>query len=245
MIKYKLVLLSILFCASWSIQAQVTLGSNQKSERGALLDLKSQAASTANETSASGGLLLPRVALVNETTLEPFVSTSDAQWTNATQKSTLMREHTGLEVYNVGNINGLKPGAYVWNGTRWEQLFKEVVEREPQRIVFPLPAFNLPLINQNNPENKRLQVDLYQVYLNNMHVNYFITNLPNKGTFLAANRYNSNELDYVVTHYDKRIITIHGISNSGIMDYTVHNINPDASSFLNIYLVVHKGKEKQ
>lgn len=243
--KYKILIIGLLFCVSWNIQAQVTLGSDQKSERGAILDLKSQTPSTENTTSAVGGLLLPRVTLVDEMTLEPFVPTSDAQWTDATQKSVLMREHTGLEVYNVANANGLKPGAYVWNGMRWEQLLKEVVKREPQRIVFPLPAFNLPLIDRNNTENKRLQVDLYQVYLNNIHANNFITNMPNKGQFLYENYYEVDDLDYVVTHYDKRIITIHGISNRGIMDYTVHNINPDASSFLNIYLVVHKGKEKQ
>ena len=243
--KHKLIPFYLWFCTIFFVQAQVTIGIDHINERGAILDLKSQAASTANETSASGGLLLPRVVLVDETTLEPFVSTSDAQWTDATQKSALMREHTGLEVYHVGRVNGLKPGAYVWNGTRWEQLFKAVVEREPQRIVFPLPAFNLPLIDRNDIENKRLQVDLYQVYLNNMHANNFITNMSDKGTFISENYYQVGDLDYVVTHYDKRIITIHGISDKGIMDYTVHNINPDASSFLNIYLVVHKGKEKK
>lgn len=242
---YKIGILCFVLGAVSFVHAQVTIGVDQINERGALLDIKSQTASTKNATSVAGGLLLPRVALVDETTLEPFVPTNDAQWTDATQKNTLMREHTGLVVYNVSKANGVKPGAYVWNGSRWEQLIKEVVEREPQRIVFPLPAFNLPLIDRNNIKNKRLQVDLHQVYLNNMHANNFITNIPNKGQFIYENYYQVGDLDYVVTHYDKSIITIHGISDKGIMDYTVHNINPDASSFLNIYLVVRKGKEKK
>lgn len=242
---YKIGILCLALGAVSVVHAQVTIGTDQINERGALLDLKSQAASAENETTTVGGLLLPRVSLINEMTLEPFVPTNDAQWMDAIQKNALMREHTGLEVYNVSNDNGLKPGAYVWNGSQWEQLLKEIIEREPQRIVFPLPAFNLPLIDRNNIENKRLQVDLYQVYWDNRQTNNFITNIPNKNTFVSANTYSVDELDYVVTHYDKDIITIHGISDRGIMVYTVHNINPDTSAFLNIYLVVHKGKEKQ
>lgn len=224
---------------------QVVIGSNLTNERAAILDIKSQEANAANETSSQGGVLLPRIALVNPYTLEPFVSTSDVEWTDRVKKEALLKEHIGLEVYNVTNNTELKSGAYVWNGTLWERLFKKVEPLVPNRIVFPLPAFNLPLINKNNIDIKRFTVNLYQVYLNNRHANNFITNMPNKGEFVVNNSYKNDELDYVVTHYDKEIITIHSISNTGIMDYTVHNINPDSSHFLTIYLVVHQGKEKK
>ncbi|MGS4344800.1 hypothetical protein ACKUSY_04165 [Myroides odoratus] len=48
----------------------------------------------------------------------------------------------------------------------------------------------------------------------------------------------------MVTHYNKEIITIYNISNTGVMDYTVHNINPDSTSFLNVYVVVRKEQER-
>ena len=243
--KYKIGILCLLFCVTTAVKAQVTIGMEYTNERAALLDLKSQKASSDNTTTTVGGLLLPRVNLVDLHTLEPFINTNDAQWTDAGKKSELMQEHIGLEVYNLSSTTAFQPGAYVWNGTQWEKVMKELIIREPNRIVFPLPAFNLPLIDPYNASTRRLSVDLYQVYVKNMHANYFITTIPNKGAFLSSNTYLRNELDYVVTHYDPNIITIHGISDEGVMEYTVHNINPDSSSFLNIYLVVHKGKEKQ
>ncbi|MGG5507870.1 MULTISPECIES: hypothetical protein [unclassified Myroides] len=242
----KNIILVFLFFMTLTIaKSQVVIGSDLKSERGAVLDLKNQEANATNSTATQGGLLLPRVALVNLYTLEPFVSTTDIAWMDAIAKDKLTREHVGLEVYNVTNNAEFKPGTYVWNGAMWERLFKEIKDRVANRIVFPLPAFNLPLINSSNIESKRMTVDLYQIYTDNIHSNNFITSMVDKENFIVTNYYREDELDYVVTHYDKDVITIHNISNRGVMDYTVHNINPGPSSFLNIYLVVHEGKEKK
>ena len=236
---------TLLFLMSLTVaQGQVSVGSDLINERAAILEVKSQEANADNVTSREGGLLLPRVALVNLATLEPFVSTTDIEWTDSTKKDALTSEHIGLEVYNTTTNGELTPGLYVWEGTKWNRLFRSAASAENNRVVFPLPAFNLPLVDPVNPNNTRLTVNLYQVYSNNIQANSFITNMPNKGDFITRNRYSADELDYVVTHYDKDIITIHNISNTGIMDYTVKNVNPGPLSFLNIYLVVHKGKEK-
>lgn len=242
----KYLALTLLFLMSFTIvQAQVVIGSDLEHERAAILDLKSQPMTADNATTDKGGVLLPRVALVNLSTLEPLISTTDTEWTDPIKKEALLKAHVGLEIYNTTDNLEMKPGTFMWNGTRWKRVFRMTVPGVRNRIVFPLPAFNLPLIDPNTPENTRLKVDLYQVYLKNIEANNFITNMANKSDFIINNFYNENELDYVVTHYDKEIITIHSISNTGIMDYTVNNINPGPTSFLNIYLVVHKGKEKQ
>ena len=241
----QLIPIILLFMTQTLIHAQVMIGSEINSERAAILTLKSQEANSENETSKVGGLLLPRVALVHPNTLEPFVRTDEAQWTDAAKKTILIQEHTGLVVYNLTNDASFKPGTYIWDGNKWDRLFKSVKPQTLNRIVFPLPAFNLPLVDASNPERKRFTINLYNVYTENMHLNNFITNMSDKASFIGSNYYQANELDYVVSHYDKNIITIHSISNTGIMDYTVHNINPKSSSFVNIYLVVHEGKEKK
>ena len=241
----KYFVLTLLFVLSFTFaKAQVVISSDLVNERAAILDVKSKEATVENVTATDGALLLPRVALVSLTTLEPFITTTDSEWTDPVKKEKLLKEHIGLEIYNITDNLEIKPGAFVWNGDKWKRVFRQTTPGERNRIVFPLPAFNLPLINTVDPENNRLTVDLHQVYVKNMYANNFITNMANKSQFIIDNFYNANELDYVVTHYDKQIITIHSISNTGVMDYTVHDINPGPTSFLNIYLVVHKGKEK-
>ncbi|MBB1139661.1 hypothetical protein [Myroides sp. WP-1] len=241
----KYFVLTLLFVLSFTFaEAQVVIGSDLVNERAAILDLKSQESAANNITATTGGLLLPRVALVNLNTLEPFIATTDAEWINPSEKEALQRGHIGLEIYNTTDNGDIKPGTFLWDGTKWRRVFRQTIPGENNRIIFPLPAFNLPLIDSNDPENTRLTVNLYQVYSNNMLANNFITNMANKSDFVRNNLYGASELDYVVTHYDKEIIDIHSISNTGVMEYTVKNINPGPDAFLNVYLVVHKGKEK-
>lgn len=227
-----------------AVEAQVTIGRFEVPEQAAILDIKGHGIDTQNSITGTGGILLPRVALLDVHTLQPFVSLADPQWTDANQKQALMQEHMGLEVYNLTENAVFEPGAYVWDGTKWDKLFKELVPIVPIRIVFPLPAFDLPLVGENG--SKTLTFDLYNVYSNNMRMNNFISNMEydDKLALVLAHRYNVTDLDFVVTHYDKSVMTIHGISDKGILSYTVHNINPNNTSFMNIYAVVKKGHEK-
>ena len=115
----------LLLTVNNGVKAQVTIGSNFEPSRVALLDLKTQQANasladTLNITTTKGGFLLPRVRLVNVNTLQPFVETSDSEWTNTTTKAALMKSATGLLVYNVAKKGDLlSPGIYVWDGTKW------------------------------------------------------------------------------------------------------------------------------
>jgi hypothetical protein len=101
------------------MQAQVTIGSGEQPAKGALLDIKEQAAGADNVTATSGGLVLPRVKLENLTTMEPFIPANDPGWTNNAQ--TRIKElHPGLMVYNLAANATFKPGIYIWDGARWQ-----------------------------------------------------------------------------------------------------------------------------
>jgi hypothetical protein len=117
---------AIIFLSVMNLHAQVTVGSNIAPSPATLLELKSQqtaASVTAvtdagNVTSATGGLLLPRVQLVDSKTLEPFIETSDDIWTNGDAPS-LKLKLAGLLVYNITDNGSLKPGIYIWTGIEW------------------------------------------------------------------------------------------------------------------------------
>lgn len=245
MMRNKLILWSLLLGMSVAVQAQVTIGSSETTEKAAILDLKSQASDAQNITTGTGGILLPRVALKDLNTLEPFISLTSAEWMDATKREALKKEHTGLEVYNLTANAAFKAGAYVWDGGKWDVLFKEIAPIVPIRIAFPLPAFNLPLVDDTDSDT--FTVDLYNIYTLNLRVNNFHSNMEEtaKVEMLSQYRYALADLDFVVTHYDKSVITINGISDAGIMSYTVHNVNPRRTSFMNIYAVVKKGHERK
>ena len=108
-------LIMVLGVLSVSVQGQVTIGSVETPEKAALLDLKTQSPDADNATTNKGGLLLPRVKLVNPLTLEPFI-------VNATADE--KHSHTGLTVYNVTHDEtaGLESGHYYWNGLMWVKM---------------------------------------------------------------------------------------------------------------------------
>lgn len=79
-----------------SVNAQVTIGSNQKPHAGAILDLQS----------TTRGLRLPNVALSDIKVFQLSANGSDA---------------TGMMVYNTSSstVEGQGAGVYVWNGCKW------------------------------------------------------------------------------------------------------------------------------
>jgi hypothetical protein len=121
-----IIFVAIIFLSVTNLHAQVTVGSNIAPSPATLLELKSQqtaASVTAvtdagNVTSATGGLLLPRVQLVDSKTLEPFIKTSDDIWTNG-DASSLKLKLAGLLIYNITDNGSLKPGIYIWTGIEW------------------------------------------------------------------------------------------------------------------------------
>ena len=243
---YLVLALMVLGGASMQVKAQVTIGSSAQPNRAALLDIKDkETPGINNETATTGGLLLPRVLLVNSTTLEPFIALTDTNWINAST-SKVKENHVGLQVYNLSTSNGFVRGIYVWNGANWQK--QDVpMDAYPQEenYFFYLPSFIIDIEVGTNRE-----VDLYEVYekqftrnLNENFVsnsNFSLPILPLVGS--EDRLYRRDELDYVLTNYDETIIDANtiAISNDGKLTFDVISTQTSEKSYFNILFVIKK-----
>lgn len=238
-------LLAFIFSVASHTRAQVTIGMGEPPVKGALLEIKSRDAlnpssvtDPANVTSASGGLGLPRVQLVNPATLEPFIQTADPEWNPANQALTKLT-HAGLMVYNLTVSTPFQQGVYVWDGSKWAQT------GTPAPRWFYLPSFNLPLGSQ---VGDTLSFNLYSEY-----VRQFTHNTLDNPTFVSSNSalstipapedgslYTAGELDYVITCYDESVLGDVSISADGVMTYTVKSLDAAPGSFMDVILVVRQ-----
>ncbi|MGS4347302.1 hypothetical protein ACKUSY_17285 [Myroides odoratus] len=233
--------------AATSLQAQVTIGLDQIAARAALLDLKTQVPDANNATSKKGGLLLPRVLLVNNQTLEPFISTTETIWTNATQRNQLMKEHIGLQVYNLATTHGFTQGMYIWNGTTWKR--QERADSSVAQNVnyfFTLPSFIIQLENSTNYQTVDLYAEYERQFAKTATNTKFIANpsyeldvIPKAGT---ERLYRRDELNYAITDFDDTVIFPHdlSISSEGILTFKLWATNPALANktYLNVLFIV-------
>lgn len=125
----KLLSVILLGLSSTCLFSQITIGSDKAPVKGAILDVKTivpVAGNTNpdnNETSQTGGIVLPRVVLQGINTLAPFVSDPT--------DSDVKKLHIGLIVYNVKESGNLKKGIYCWDGDKWSLLITGEVTSSP------------------------------------------------------------------------------------------------------------------
>lgn len=135
----KMVLCIGLVCSSlFTIQAQVTIGTDRAPAKAALLQIKDQEPGSSNQTSTTGGFVLPRVVLEDLTTLEPFLEPTDADYSS--QKAL----NVGLLVYNVNATGGFAPGLYFWDGEAWAAL--SAVKKSNTDVVIINPDPEAPAV---------------------------------------------------------------------------------------------------
>lgn len=117
-------IISLLLFSQTDLCAQVVIGSGERPERGALLQLKNIENITGDAANATKGMLLPRVLLTKKTELYPMLENNSDYQNN---KSTIDQTHAGLVVYNTANnVNELiSKGLNVWNGQEWESMQQE------------------------------------------------------------------------------------------------------------------------
>lgn len=135
-----------LFCllmGTLTISAQVTVGLEEKSVPGVLMQLKTEPETSldtnGNET-AQKGLLLPRVFLITDATVYTASDTNDQKLLKSLGLSgvtTDAQKHIGLLIFNtqeatihgeaanVFNENKICKGVYVWKGDKWERAMVE------------------------------------------------------------------------------------------------------------------------
>jgi hypothetical protein len=207
--------------------AQVTIGSEINPVKGAILDLKNQEADpSTNVTATKGGLLLPRVKLESENTLQPFISTSN---------SDTKRDHIGLTVYNLtDNGTTFHEGIYLWTGVEWKTL-------DHANVVF-LPTFRLDTVSGNRTIN--LFDDVYKTNFNPASLTNYVSSHPVAGTRIAFPGFDENAEDfyYVITNYDTAIYTIQSITNEGLMTYSLKPgvTNPPVDALVNAVMIRKK-----
>lgn len=117
-IRFFIYTLSLAFCFLIPGNAQVTIGMGEAPEKGALLQLKDTVSREGGITATTGGLLLPRVNLVNRAELYPFYKQGAADYTGKA-KEIAMLNHCGLVVYNLNRTDEFSPGPYYWDGEQW------------------------------------------------------------------------------------------------------------------------------
>lgn len=239
--------------SSVKLYAQVTVGSELKPNRAAILDIKDKeainplnATDASNVTAENGGLLLPRVLLIDPTTLEPFIPKTDPEWlNNATSK--IKEKHVGLQVYNINTIGStLTPGLHIWDGSQWKKQDNRNTAQEDINInyFFYVPSFNIPLGQVGVPTSFELYAQ-YEKQFTKAGNPTFVSNNPSitKLPIVGSNElYRRDQLDYVLTHYDTNIIESSSIriDDNGIFTFTTKNTDLTPSSFLNVLFIIKK-----
>lgn len=125
---FKLLLLSCMISVT---DSQVTIGSQEASLPGSILQLKNIDGVDDGSANATKGLGLPVVKLSVSDKLYPMFSPG--------YQSLEDEKHAGLVVYNKAYAGELCPGPYVWDGKQWERLMFEdchYILIDPQILVF-------------------------------------------------------------------------------------------------------------
>lgn len=128
---FPIMLLLALIIFTMEVHGQVTIGSGKPPVLGALLDLKEydfDDIDTENRTTASRGVNLPRVRLVDKDKLLPmFDNMKDITTYNKNginySKADEDSKHIGLIVYNLTDdpVKEFSEGIYYWNGAFWQR----------------------------------------------------------------------------------------------------------------------------
>lgn len=174
-IKTKIIILALFNIFLTDIPAQVTIGSDLAPEKAALLDIKTIERTTKEETTHSGGILMPCVSLVDKKTLEPFISTKETEWSSEANIRITKAKHIGLVVYNVSQSFFRGEGLYIWNGDSWEPCKSDTMS----------PVNGLSLINGkiglggNLTENTTINLQDKNLSISNVNSNFKLINLPN------------------------------------------------------------------
>lgn len=212
---YKLFpLLAIMLFFSMTINAQVTIGSDNPPHNDALLDLKQISGGTSEK-----GLLLPRVAL------------------KATNLPAPMSAHVqGMTVYNTafsandGSVsaeNYLSPGFYYNDGSKWERLHFSYTN------WFFMPSVSFDTANDATGQSK----DLYALYKSQFD-GTATNSVRSTGAPLAVPYIpTAKDLYYYITSYDPAVFSNININEDGVMTYDVTAAATDCS-YINIVFVI-------
>jgi hypothetical protein len=208
-----------------SVQAQVTVGSNEPPEKAAILDVKSKNGGEGLVSAETGGFLLPRVAIDTTSNISVFPGITENITSDAEKK-----RHKGLTVYNItsNHAKNLEEGIYVWNGVKWEKAAL------PKRVNF----FYMPsIVIDTSSTTDKPPIDLYGEYRKQFEQPRIKNDsAPDEIPFFL----NRTELYYYITDFDDSVFDKDNMSitNDGYFHYKVKSPAVDGSSFINIVFVI-------
>lgn len=202
--KIYLIVLSLFATASF---AQVKVGGTPTVNPDAMLEVEV----------TNKGMLLPRLALEETTDATP-----------------LSAHVEGMTVYNTAttktatNVNGVVPGFYYNDGTKWQQM----VTTDNKAVKF----FYMPSITFDTSADATAQTkDLYEEYKSQFESPKKASiGAPTNGIPFFAS---PTDLYYYITDYDTAVFSNISISATGVMTYDVTAAATDCS-LINIVFVV-------
>lgn len=200
------ILLCCLLFLSENAFSQVTIGSNVEPHKDAILDLK-------QDGITKGGLLLPRVALVESTSSQP------------------LSIHTeGMTVYNTAKTGDVTPGFYYNNGSKWLKLYSA------EDSFFYMPSVVLPT-DENDPAftGGLFTIDLHAAYSKQFGLSATNVAVSDNSAHLPV--YRNDELYYFITYYDDDVFDDVKVNSSGVLTYKLKTgFRYSAKTFMNIVL---------
>lgn len=225
-------------CLTTGLNAYVTIGSDKSTVKGAILGIKTQDADNKNFTSTLGGFGLPRVQLINKTTPEPFIKTTNTDWAIGCVQDTTKESQVGLMIYNLTSnlistsITNLElhslQGIYVWDKNQRNFVY----DSQGKRCCFS-PSANIPLTDL-------LSIKLSACSTFDPNINVYKSKFTKSGNdiFVSCNStsyfmpsrltnglYDARDLDYIITHYDHPIFKVDSIIAPQIMNYDVNDLD--------------------
>lgn len=187
--------------------------------------------STSTGASTAEGLLVPRLTL--------------AQLISKDSKYLPLHDGTLIYITDITGGNGGSgsktqnvnaTGYYYFNGTEWAQM-----AQKNNIDFFYMPSVVLP----TDPSDaayvgSSFTIDLHKAYAEQFGLTNSASSIKNPaGTALSS--YAKNELDYLVTYFDKNVYTNVSVSDNGILTYQIATgSNISEKTFMNIVLRVKK-----
>ncbi len=210
-------ILILFYFSLWMVNAQVGINLGTESPKATLHLGKS------NDINAvAAGLQLPKFKLSE-------INANSALYT--TDLSSLLIYINDIDDTPSGKTAKVtEVGFYFFDGSIWRGFYDDK--------YFHLPYF----VENAQSVGTGFTLDIY----NDIYLKQFVKNNPTN-QFLSNNTllnqitkriYNKNELDYIVTYYDDKVMRVNSISPDGIMNYDILDLKFTIDSFINIILVV-------
>jgi len=207
--KKNILLLFIVLFLAINAKSQVTIGSPDKPETGAVLELKN----------AKLGFLPTRVELTKLSLPDP-----------------LPEHKEGMLVYNmtVSEKDTLQAGFYYDTGDRWVRL-SVAPSFSNSWFYMPSIVFDTSVIT---PAGSNEEVDLYGEFKKQLNDSTNTNIIASAGApnMALSTVPAPTDLNYYVTAYDSTVFKIDGISADGKMTYEILN-NASDSTYINIVFV--------